>query len=335
MAALYRWPAWQRRLVTVPAVFVLFVLATLLLPLFFLLGLLVDAWRWLTKRVPWVASRIVVAFWVYLSAEVIALSVVAVSWLLTGFGRARERLAVFTYWAQALWASYLVRVFRFLFRLGLEIDDQDVARPGRAIYMFRHASLVDTLLPLNLVSRPFGIRLRYVLKNELLVDPALDIAGNLIPNHFVDRRSVRSTAEIAKVGKLADDLTVDQGVLIYPEGTRYTEERRTRAMAALERRDPEAFELAQGYRHVLPPRPGGPLALLDAGTDVVFCAHAGLDGFARVADIWRGGIVGTTIRAKFWRVAADLVPRSRSERKVWLFAQWQAVDDWIAAVRAG
>lgn len=317
-----------------PAAIILFVLVTVLMPVAVPLALLFDFGRWLLKRMPWVSSRIVVAIWIYLSAEMLALALLLVSWLLSGFGRAKKQLVVFAHWAQAWWATYLVGLMRVLFRLKLEVEDQETATPGRAVYMFRHASIVDTLLPLVLVSKPYGIRLRYVLKNELLVDPALDIAGNIIPNHFVDRSTGRSTAEIAAVARLAENLTERDGVVIYPEGTRYTESRSARAMRALERRDPEAYAMAAEYRNVMPPRAGGPIALLGAETDVVFCAHAGLDGFAKIADIWRGGMVGTTIRARFWRVAADLVPTERSERKAWLFAQWQDVDDWIATVRS-
>ena len=59
--------------------------------------------------------------------------------------------------------------------------------PAPILVVSRHASLIDTLLPGRYVTQPFGIRLRYVLKSELLVDPALDIAGNRLPNVFVDR----------------------------------------------------------------------------------------------------------------------------------------------------
>ena len=63
--------------------------------------------------------------------------------------------------------------------------------PGPVVLMMRHASLVDTLLPTVLVLRRHRIRLRYVLKRELLWDPALDLAGNVLPNYFLDRASTR------------------------------------------------------------------------------------------------------------------------------------------------
>ena len=37
------------------------------------------------------------------------------------------------------------------------------------------------------VSRRYHLRLRYVLKRELLWDPCLDIVGQRVPNIFVDR----------------------------------------------------------------------------------------------------------------------------------------------------
>lgn len=57
------------------------------------------------------------------------------------------------------------------------------------------------------------------------------------------------------------------------------------------------------------------------------------DGFERISDIWRGGLVGGTVRARFWRVPAAEVPEGRDALTDFLYAQWQAVDDWIDAHR--
>ena len=40
------------------------------------------------------------------------------------------------------------------------------------------------------------------------------------------------------------------------------------------------------------------------GADVVIFGHVGLDGFEYISDIWSGGLVGTTVRLKFWRFPA-------------------------------
>jgi hypothetical protein len=58
-------------------------------------------------------------------------------------------------------------------------------------------------------------------------------------------------------------------------------------------------------------RRGGALALISAAPacDVLFVGHAGLEGFASVADVWSGALVGRTIRLKFWRERAASIPR--------------------------
>ena len=201
-----------------------------------------------------------------------------------------------TYALQGWWAAALFGAMRFLFRVGLEVEGDEATAPGPMVLMMRHASLADTLLPTVLVLRRHKIRLRYVLKRELLWDPALDVAGNVLPNYFLDRRSTDAAAEVERVRALGVGLGERDGVLIYPEGTRFTPEKRERALEVLRRRFPHLVERAEALRGVLAPRQAGVLALLEAGTDVVVCAHVGLDGLSHVKRVWRGGLVGVIVR---------------------------------------
>jgi hypothetical protein len=75
------------------------------------------------------------------------------------------------------------------------------------------------------------------------------------------------------------------------------------------------------------------LALLETrpNVDVVFLAHVGFDGTASLNDIWRGKLIGRTIRLCFWRVANAEIPRTAEGRVEWLDAQWERVDAWVAA----
>jgi hypothetical protein len=59
--------------------------------------------------------------------------------------------------------------------------------PYPVIVFLRYASVADTLLPAVFLANPNGLKLRYVLKHELLLDPCLDIVGNRLPNSFVQR----------------------------------------------------------------------------------------------------------------------------------------------------
>jgi hypothetical protein len=58
-------------------------------------------------------------------------------------------------------------------------------------------------------------------------------------------------------------------------------------------------------------------------------AHRGLEGFATIADVWRGRLVGLTVRARMWRIPRSAIPASTEERVAWLDEQWEAVDAWV------
>ena len=74
------------------------------------------------------------------------------------------------------------------------------------------------------------------------------------------------------------------------------------------------------------------MALLEASeADVVLVAHHGFDGFARVKDIWAGGMVGTLVRVRMTRVPFTEIPEGRGHRTEWLFKVWQEMDDWISS----
>jgi 1-acyl-sn-glycerol-3-phosphate acyltransferase len=218
-----------------------------------------------------------------------------------------------------------------VFGLRITASGLDAVQPTPFILLARHASIVDNLLPAWFISRPLGTHIRYVMKRELLVDPALDIAGNRLVNVFVRRGSGESDSDVAAIKSLATTLPDDEAILIYPEGTRFSEEKRIRSLAVLAKRSPRSHDRVRELTHVLPPRPGGTLALLEGcGSDVVVMVHRGLDGFARIADIWRGAMVRRHVDVAFWRVPRAEIPTDRSERADWLFDLWTRVDRWMA-----
>lgn len=307
--------------------------ASLLLPVILLAAAAYDLYRFATGKRRFVAVRLVVIGWVYLASEAAGILALGLVWLASGGGRVRSLYLRATYGIQRWWTATLFRTIRTMFQLRVEVEGSEVVGPGPVHVFMRHASIIDNLLPGVLIAAPHGLKLRYVLKRELLSDPALDIAGNRLPNYFVDR-TAGGDAEVAAVGSLGMGLQRDEGVLIYPEGTRFTTERRERALARLEGQ-PRLLERARRLRHVLPPRPRGPLALLDAEppADVVVVAHWGLDGFSHITNILDGGLVGSTIRVRFERFPIEGIPTGSDERVEWLYDRWEEVDAWIGAQR--
>ena len=229
------------------------------------------------------------------------------------------------------WAVGLLKGAELLFGLRVQVEEAS-SSAGPVLLFMRHASTADTILTSALLSARHGVDFRHVIKRELLWDPCLDVMGNRIPNCFVDRSSTDSAREIAGVQALARGLGPRDGVLIYPEGTRFTPEKRARVLARLEAQGDAALAArARALTHVLPPRLGGPLGLLDAapGVDVLFCAHVGFEGIQSFHEFLRGGLVNRTVEVAYWRVPASEILHDRDARIDWLFDEWARVDTWV------
>lgn len=317
--------ALLRRLVTVTSVYAGFVLITALLPLILTVFLLVDLTRRFVAGKPFMATRMLLFGWLYLLGEVWGLFILGITSPLP-----RARAVEATYRLQNRWAAWNLRAVRFIFGLDFIADGLQSVAPGPVILLARHASLIDTLLPSWFVTREAGLTVRYVLKKELLLDPALDVAGNRLPNHFVDRGAIDNERDLDAIRELGSNLSRDESVLIYPEGTRFSVQKRDRYLKRFAHRKGRIAEIASTLRSVLPPRPGGTLALLEGSTaDVVVLAHRGLEGFARVKDMWKGGIVGSRIDVIFRRIARAEIPEGRADRVAWLFETWRDIDAWV------
>jgi len=296
-------------------------------PLWFSLAFVVDAGRFLVTR-RWSATTLrVLAFGVvYLSAQVVGLVAL--------FHASVPR----TYRVQAAWAGALFSSVRRIFGLRFVVEGIDDARaPGPVLVLVRHASIIDTLLPSVLLAprRPERAtrRLRFVLKHELLADPCLDVAGTRLPNHFVTRRAQDTATDLMALTALARGLGDDEGVVLFPEGTRATPAKRARSLARLATEDPTRHARFSVLRHVLPPKTKGVDALLEGAptADIVVLAHTGLEGFATVADLWRGALSRRTVRISLWRVPRAEVPAAGPARTAFLDAQWARVDALAAS----
>ena len=172
--------------------------------------------------------------------------------VVSGFGHDRERMLDWTWRFQQLWVGFFFDVVRVLLGLKVEVEGEECVRPGPVIVLIRHASIVDNLLPSVFVANRERIRLRYVLKRELLWDPCLDIVGNRLPNLFVDRGGQDSERARRAVAELAQHLEPNEGVLIYPEGTRFSAEKqealRLRYRVWIHRGDAEQAGVDGQYR---------------------------------------------------------------------------------------
>jgi 1-acyl-sn-glycerol-3-phosphate acyltransferase len=311
-------------------------LVTLLSPLLLIGGVAVDAALWLRRRKPWMALRLLAMLWWFLVGELYGLLGLLGIWVLSA-GRDGPRRRDRVYRLKRRWLGSHLAGIRALFGLRFEVEGLELAGPGPVLVMIRHASIIDNALPDVIVGRAHGLGLRFIIKRELRILPTIDIGGRWVPTLFVRRASGDTAAELERMRAMTVNMTSHDGLLIYPEGTRWTSEKLARAKEIIAERQPEIAPLAARLRNVLPPRLGGTIVLLESArdADVVIFGHVGLDGFEYVSDIWSGGLVGTTVRLKFWRFPAAEVPSDRDELIAWLYDRWQELDDWIGEVRVG
>ena len=272
-----------------------------------------------------VVLRMSLFLWAYLCIELVGLSLAALVYATTrDLTTRQDRFFALECW----WGNAMFRALARLLSLSVEVEGQEAVLPGHVLVFVRHASIIDTALPVVYLSKAKGLRLRYVFKRELLVDPCIDVAGHQSPNYFIDRAG-SPREEIDGIRRLADDLG-DEGVLLYPEGTRFTERKKAIAIKLLRKSHPDLVPLAESLRHSLPPKAGGALTLMDAAprADVLFVTHRGLEGLAEIPDILSGDIVGKNVSLRIWRVAADEIPQGDARRR-WLFECWKKVDEFV------
>lgn len=324
----------KRRLIGGTAEILGFILLTVLSPLLIVLALLVDLALWIRSRRPFVTIRMVAVIWWFLFGEIKAYLKLILIYATTGgpWGRGSIRRRRIVFELRIAWVRNHLIAIRILFGLNFVLEGEENTAPGGYIFMPRHVSILDNLIGDAFVGHPHGIGVRYVIKQEIQALTPIDIGGRWIPTVFVKRGSIDPVTEIAAVRALTHDMSQGEIMAIYPEGTRPTPKKIKRAQEVIADRQPEIAPLAARLNHLLPPRLGGPLAVLDeagAGTDVVFCGHVGFEGIRTVRDVWIGALVGREIRIRFWRYDGSSIPTGEAERTEWLYERWQMMDDWV------
>jgi 1-acyl-sn-glycerol-3-phosphate acyltransferase len=321
---------WCRRSISISLFTLLFSALWALLPVLLVVGWIVDR----VRGKP-VIARVLLFFAMYLLFEVLGVFMMFAFWVAGGtwMGASRHRLLRLTFGLQCFWLKGLFRISQRLFRWQVIVTGEDAVTRGNILFFIRHVSTADIALAGVFVSDRHGIALRYVLKSQLLWDPCMEIGGNRLPNSFVVRERGKTKQAVAEVVRLTKDLGPAEGVLIYPEGTRFTSAKRAGLLKQLEQKgDTEQLEYVRSLRHVLPPKLGGTLALLEHAetADVVFCVHSGFEKARSFNQFMAGALNNLTVRIHFWRVARQDIPEPRDQRIAWLHEQWSRVDAWVA-----
>ncbi len=330
-------PVWVRRVVLAPAIFALAVLALVFFPLLLLVA--AFAVRWIPGR--WRALRLLWMMLVYLVREATGLVALFVLWALSGFGwklhtpRFDRAHVVVAGWFVGGLIDSARRV------LGLTIvEDRDSVvpahppeRPERPMLVFsRHAGAGDSFLLVNSLINTYGRRPLIVLKEQLRWDPCIDVALGRLPSRFIPANPPAGSGAVESISQLATEMQPDDALILFPEGGNFTDRRRRRAISRLgEDGLDNLVERAEALTQVLPPRPGGAFAAIDAApdADIVFVAHTGLEQLSSPRQVWDGLPMRSGVQIMWWLVPAGDVPVGYEARISWLYEWWEVIDTWI------
>jgi 1-acyl-sn-glycerol-3-phosphate acyltransferase len=324
-------PAWVRHFLLAPLVVLLAIGLLTTLPVWLIIGVALSPWVPGHLRVP----RLIWLAIVYVVWDASALVALAGLWIASGFGW-KIRNPAFQRAHYVLTGAFLRALFwvaRWSLHLAVDVAgaDPDVAEPGRpAIVVSRHAGPGDSFILIHALVNWFAREPRIVLKSTLQWDPTIDILLNRLPTRFISPDQSGSLTET--VGELATGLDENDAFVIFPEGGNFTPRRRVRAIAWLKTRGLKDLAVRAEHLHnVLPPKPGGLLAALDAAPDagVIFVAHTGLDRMVTVSDVWRELPMDKRLIMRFWSVDPEEIPAGEQERVTWLYDWWARIDAWI------
>ena len=312
----------KRRFLTISAVVVITALLVILAPLLIVVSLLASVFPNF-RTAPHSLAFIywfVICEWIGLARFV---------WVYTLYRNKPvflQRLRDIQFW----WAQALFDLGKWVFQLKIEVRGNDALKGHCAILLSRHTSMADTVLPLLYFGKARVESLRYVLKQELQYFPCLDIGGNLLPNVFVDRSGADSATAVAAVSELVATAGDEESVLIYPEGTRFTQAKHD----ALGEKRPQLSEQLERWPGLLPLRLGGVSAMLanNPGKDLVFLAHVGFEGSANIHDLLGGGWLRQRVILQFWRIPYADIPKGDATE--FLFSEWDKMQGVVNELKA-
>ena len=339
-------PRLIRRLVLAPLVVVLALAFIVLSPLLALLALVFGlAARSRPGRMR--SLRLTCFALVWFIAETATLFSLLGLWIAAGFGgRLRTEPYQVRHYAVVRWfLDVMYDGAARTYGLRVEVDepeltpDERIARLARpVIVLSRHAGPGDSFLLIHQLLSVYGRRPRVVMKSALQLDPSLDVLGNRLPNVFIQHSKVGESLFTEQIERLAGGLGPTGALVIFPEGANWTPGRWRRGIRRLEHAGrSDLAAKAKDMPNLLPPRPGGTLAAIAAcpDADVIFVAHSGLDNIVSVGDVWRNFPIDQLIKARWWRVPHDAVPRTATHdaQVQWLYDWWKLIDSWITENR--
>jgi 1-acyl-sn-glycerol-3-phosphate acyltransferase len=279
----------------------------------------------------------------YLAVELASLTAAGVLWLRHVGSRRNSREQSWVTGNERLLAWALGRMLlagerwlEFHVTVVASSDLSPLSGTDPLLVLARHGGPGDSFALVHLLMTRYDRGVRIVLKDILQLDPLIDVMLNRLDCCFLSSPSGEGGDMIDRVSAMAQRLGPGDALLLFPEGANWTPHRRQRAIRRLHRdQKSEAARAATLMTNVLPPRPGGVLACLEARPDlrVVVVAHAGLDRVVNARQAWRQLPITTPMVVRAWPTAD--VPAGQEARLAWLTLEWAVVDEWVEAYHAG
>ena len=323
---------WGRRLITVPALVLLTAIYGALLPILVLYSIVRDTLR-AQDALPLLRFHLYI--FSVLVIQCVALLYLQGSWIYSLFLEPARRAEVHRK-VEIFFIPKTIALAEIIYGMDIEMEDVDCCFPGPIFLFSRHASILDTILPIKLLGQAHGMGMRIVQKAELLWHPVVDVASHRMPRAFVKRGTGNAKSQAAHMQHLLKGITSNQALVVFPEGSRFSPEKKSKIVDKLSKSNPVAAKRANELLHVLPARPAGACALIESrpDIDVVFLAHTGLEGANRLEDFVAGALYKRKVRMKFWRVPASEIPQDDDARAEWLHGEWSKLDRWVAENRS-
>ena len=327
-------PRPVRRLIVTPLVLLLALVVVILAPVLTLTALIAD----LAAGTRWRTTRLTVLGVAFAALEAVGIVAMFVLWLVGGFG-----LWIRAGWMRRVHYGFLKRWLNVASAvlqvcLGLQVDPElQPPRPGAVLVFSRHAGPGDSLILTREIMTRFDRHPRIICKRDLQWAPFVDMIGSRIPTHFVDPNPTDGDRQVRAIADLASGIGERGALILFPEGENFTRKRRRKAIASLLRRGHDDHaRMAEEMKHLIPPRPGGAIAAMDAAphADVVFVAHTGTEHLMSLGDVWRAIPLRDAMRGRYWRIPAHERPDEHDEKVAWLFEWWAEIDRWIEAERS-
>lgn len=335
-----RSPPWVvRRLLVAPLMPLLAVLALALFPLVLaghavVVAVLVVCGR---RSVRWRLPRVWLFGIAYLLGETLCLLACLALWLRHPRQLAGERAQQAHRELLKRFLGWLVALAGFTFRFRLDVHEpvsepterQRLTTPPPVLALARHAGPGASFVLVHLLMSRYGRAPRIVLTDRLRWDPAIDLLLSRTGCRFIPPGG---DAAVRAIAETAASLRERDALVLFPEGGDWTPTRQRRAVQRLRRRGlHEEADHAERMVHVLPPRPAGTLAALQAApqADVVVFTHTGHDDLRDVQSVWAGLPLRRELEVLWWREPHP--PAGVDEEGVadWLFDVWERIDAWV------